>query len=283
MLQLALLACLHTPRQLTTNVSAPQETLSIQLETACLVQTDAKTALHQQSAIAALLLYFFKAILAKSAAMMASHLLDQYVLDAQLDASSVLITSSAITVQTTSICTKAIATESALPGPLAIVVLVIGSADLAMNLVKLASIIPHIAPVASTEWATFKLQLKLNPVSSLVLMVHLLVKEFARFATLDVPHVLDQLLTVFPALPVKSSTKEDAGPLALLFRCKQSAKTLHVLINAPMGSTDSHRLNVLHATLSALLAKELLTIVLHVFMDQSQLMVLVQSHVVKIN
>ena len=63
----------------------------------------------------------------------------------------------------------------------------------------------------------FKPQLSLNLVSSAVLMELTQLEEFARFVTSNAPLALAQLLTVFHALLVKSSTKEDVGLNVLPF------------------------------------------------------------------
>lgn len=283
MLQLALLACLHTPRLLTTNASVPQETLLIQLETVCPAPMVVKTVLQQLYVTAVFLLSSCKEQFAKLAVMMASHKLALLARPARLAASNALTISSATTAPITIICTMVIATkfvQQALSGK---VHQETGFVFPAMNLVKPASIILPTALAALTEEVIFRLQLKPNLVCLLVLMVPLQVKESARYATLDVPPVLDQPQTVFPVLLVKFSIKEDAGLLALLFKCKPSVKMLHVLINVLTDSTGPHKLNVLHATLSVPLVQELLTTVLLVFMDQYRLMVLVQSHAVKTN
>lgn len=238
MLLLALLACLPTPRLETTNVSVLLETLLTQPETACLAPTDVRTAHQPLFATAVSLLFSSKATLAKSPATMASLLSAQFVWAAQLAASSAQITSSATTALTTSTCTRATATEFALLVRLATAALATGSADLAMNLVRLALTILLTAPAASTEWAIFRPQLNLNLVSFHVSTAPLLAKESARSVTSDAQLALDQLLTVSHALLVKSCIREDAGAHALLFRCKQWVKMLPVSINVLMDSTS---------------------------------------------
>ena len=200
--------------------------------------TDARTAHQQLSATAVSVLFSSKATLAKSHATTDSLHSDQFVSDAQLVALSALITSSATTALTTSTCTRVTATESALPEQSVTAALATGFADLAMSPARLALTILLTAPAASTEWATSRLQLKLNLVFLHVLTAPLQAKESVKFATSDVLLASDQPPTASLALLVKSSTKEAAGLPAPPFRCRQSVKMHPALISAPMASTN---------------------------------------------
>ena len=75
-------------------------------------------------------------------------------------------------------------------------------------------------------------------------------EESARFATSSVPLASDQPQTAFLVLPVRSSTREDAGPNALQLLFKEWAKMLHAQTSALTDSTKYLSLNVLLAQLN---------------------------------
>jgi hypothetical protein len=182
-----------------------------------------------------------------------------------------------------SLHTRVNAIRPALLELLVIVLQVTGFVNLATLLARLVSIIHHTVPAASMAKDIFRLQLLLNHVFFHVLMVLSQLEEFVRFVTSVVLLVLVQLKTVFPALLVNSSTKVDAGLNVLLFLFRKLVKMLLVLTTALMPSTKYLRLNALLVLLSAQLAKDHQLIVLHVFMDLFQSMVLVLNSVVRMN
>ena len=108
-------------------------------------------------------------------------------------------------------------------------------------------------------------------------------EEFVRFVTSDVPLALDQLLTAFPVLQVKFSTKEDAGLNVLLFLFRKLVKEHHVLISALTVSTKCQQLNVQLVLLNAQLAQDQQLTVHHAFTDQFQLTDHAQFSVDKMN
>jgi hypothetical protein len=179
-------------------------------------QLDVNPALPQLTVVDVLSHSSFKEPSVKPAVMMDLLLLDQSAKDAQLDAYNALKTSSASTVLMASTCTTEPATAFALLEPLEIAHQVTGTVSHVTLPAWLAWIILHTAPAAKTARDTFKLQLLINPASKLAMMVPMLTTESAVSVTSSVQLVWEVLLTVFHALPIKSSIKEVAGPHAPL-------------------------------------------------------------------
>jgi hypothetical protein len=162
------------------------------------------------------------------------------------------------------------ATQSAPLEPSVIKLEATGFAILATRPARLASTNLHTAPAVSMVWDTFSLLPYNSHVCCHVLMVLIFKMGFARSATSAVPPALDQQLTAFHALPIKSSTQEDVGlpvpPSATL-----SMDSMPPAVTAaPMAITRYPILSVHLAHLSALPAVSDLVIVLLASKDQSQ-------------
>jgi hypothetical protein len=184
----------------------------------------------------ALLPSFFRAASVRLPATMALLLSEMSAKAAPAAARDALRTSSATTVLTASTCTREAATQSALLVPSETNHQETGSALLAMLLARHASTTPHTALAASTDRDTFRPPQSPNLASSAVWKAPTLKAVSARSATSDAPHAWAQLATAFLALPIRSSTREDAGLNVPLFLSNKSVRMPHALTPAPVAS-----------------------------------------------